>query len=302
MRLVSVIIPCYKDSNTLARAIKSVLAQTYSPIEIIVVNDHSPETDQINQCVASFPTVKYHVNSQNIGLAATRNVGLSVSNGDIIAFLDADDEYHIEKIERQIKVLRSGMVVTCGLIKNFPNNRVESKKKSNRIVTNVKSIQYRNTLNGAGLLAEKSLLIMHNGYDTTLRSCEDYDLYLRLLNSGIKVFDLGMPLYKYYYNPLSLSNSYVNISHWEIEVIRRHTMRLGTKWEWSFEYYAIILLFLLRHLIRAEKINGNELRKLTQRNSEILLRSRVALLFFKLIDNSRIAMFIVALSRMFYAK
>jgi uracil phosphoribosyltransferase len=42
--------------------------------------------------------------------------------------LDADDEYHIEKIERQIKVLRSGMVVTCGLIKNFPNNRVGVKK------------------------------------------------------------------------------------------------------------------------------------------------------------------------------
>ena len=83
MKLVSVIIPCYKDSQTLVRAIESVLKQTYQKIEIIVVNDCSPETELIERCLSAYPQVRYLCNSVNVGLAATRNNGLAMANGEI---------------------------------------------------------------------------------------------------------------------------------------------------------------------------------------------------------------------------
>jgi glycosyltransferase involved in cell wall biosynthesis len=270
MKLVSVIIPCYKDSLTLGRAIESVILQTYSPIEIIVVNDCSPETELIEACLTRYPHVRYLRNPINVGLAKTRNNGLAMANGEIIALLDADDEYHQDKIALQIAALEDNTVVTCGLVYIYPDGRQERSVKSPCEVANTSKLLYRNNLNGAGLLAPKDLILNHGGYDATMRSCEDFDLWLRLLSSGIKVKDIGAPLYLYYFNPAGLSKNIINISKWELEAIRRHTTRMGPEWRNSWSYASVILVWLLRHLWRSELERNEELRLNTIENSHLL--------------------------------
>ena len=86
--LVSVVIPCYKQAHFLGHAIESVQRQTYPAVEIIVVDDGSP--DGTRAVVESFPAVNY-VRQENKGLSAARNRGLRESQGSYLVFLDADD-------------------------------------------------------------------------------------------------------------------------------------------------------------------------------------------------------------------
>lgn len=291
---VSVIIPCYNDALTLARAIDSVINQTYSNIEIVVVNDCSPQTELIEKCLSEYPKVRYLRNSGNVGLAATRNNGLAIATGELVAFLDADDEYLPDKIKLQVEALNENTVVTCGLVNVYANGRRTSKLKAVRIFNNPSLLIYRNTLNGAGLLGPKHLLLQHGGYDVTLRSCEDYDLWLRLLTAGVIVKDIGQPLYLYYFNPLGLSKNASEISRWELETIKRHSVRMGFAWQGSYYYASAILFRLCCHLFRGELVKNETLRLQTIANMVLLDQFPFVQPFCRLIAYSRL-MFIFAM-------
>ena len=286
--LVSVIIPCYMDSATLGKAIESVIGQSYSPIEIIVVNDCSPETLLIEGCLTNYPQVRYLRNPVNVGLAATRNNGLAIAGGEFVAFLDADDEYRPDKIKLQIDAIEPNMVVTCGTVNLYQDGRIKENRKPPRIITNTNHLLYRNTLNGAALLAPKELLTKFGGFDSTLRSCEDFDLWLRLISSGIKVKDIGQPLYIYYSNPLGLSKNFRNISKWDIEVVQRHASRIGVEWQHTYQYAGVIVVWLLRHLIRSELINDHELRELAIKKINMLEAFPIIRVLFTFFAQSRL--------------
>ncbi len=100
--LVSIIIPVYNGEKYLAEAIDSVLAQTYRPIEIIVVDDGS--TDRSANIAKSFKEVMYHHQS-NLGVSVARNVVLASARGEFIAFLDADDRWATDKLVKQVNYL-----------------------------------------------------------------------------------------------------------------------------------------------------------------------------------------------------
>ena len=88
--LVSVVIPCYKQAHLLSDAIESALSQTYREIEVIVVDDGSP--DNTAEVVARYPVVQY-LRQENRGLGGARNSGFRISKGEFILFLDADDRF-----------------------------------------------------------------------------------------------------------------------------------------------------------------------------------------------------------------
>ena len=94
----SVIIPAYRQAEFLPAAIQSVLDQTFSDFEIIVVNDASP--DNTGEVVAQFtdPRIRYILHERNKGLPGARNTGLSAASGELIALLDADDYFQAEKL------------------------------------------------------------------------------------------------------------------------------------------------------------------------------------------------------------
>ena len=98
-RLVSCIVPAFNSATYLREALESISAQTYRPIEIIVVDDGS-EDDTADVAAAYRPSVRF-VTQPTAGPAATRNRGVHEARGELIAFLDADDLWHPEKLTRQ---------------------------------------------------------------------------------------------------------------------------------------------------------------------------------------------------------
>jgi len=100
--LVSVIIPVYNGEHYLAQAIESILAQTYTPIEVIIIDDGS--LDNSSYIARSFQEVRYY-HQLNQGVAVARNTGIAVSHGEFIAFLDQDDIWTHDKLDVQIEYL-----------------------------------------------------------------------------------------------------------------------------------------------------------------------------------------------------
>jgi glycosyltransferase involved in cell wall biosynthesis len=101
--LVSVIIPCYKQAHYLPEAIDSVLTQTYPRVEVIVVNDGSP--DDTAAVAGRYGDRIRYVERPNGGISAARNTGIARGQGDYFKFLDSDDYLHPEQIGRQVEAL-----------------------------------------------------------------------------------------------------------------------------------------------------------------------------------------------------
>lgn len=109
-KLVSVVIPTYKRDKALELALNSLLTQTYTNFEIVVVDDNADKDwnekveNVVNEFTKNNPTIKlnYIQNEVNLGSAKTRNLGIDASNGEYVTFLDDDDEYLPEKIESQV--------------------------------------------------------------------------------------------------------------------------------------------------------------------------------------------------------
>jgi glycosyltransferase involved in cell wall biosynthesis len=102
----SIVIPAYKYGDFVGAAVQSVLDQTYSNLEVIVVNDASP--DHTAEVVEQFsdPRVQQIIHERNKGLPASRNTGICAATGDIIALLDADDRFHPEKLAQHLAFLQ----------------------------------------------------------------------------------------------------------------------------------------------------------------------------------------------------
>ncbi len=115
--LVSIVIPTYNRPTSLARAIHSVLRQTYQNLEIIVVDDGTnPETAAVVQSFKTAIPIVYIRNDRNLGVATSRNVGMKTAEGSYIALLDDDDEFLESKIERQLNValsLKEKALIVC---------------------------------------------------------------------------------------------------------------------------------------------------------------------------------------------
>lgn len=123
-KLISVIIPTYKRSDRLTNAINSVLKQTYSPIEIIVVDDNENDefrrkTEISLQSFIEKNQIKYLKHAKNKGACEARNTGAKIALGEYISFLDDDDFYEPEKIETQATALNTNVKIDACLCAMF---------------------------------------------------------------------------------------------------------------------------------------------------------------------------------------
>jgi len=132
--LVSVIIPAYNSEKYISDTIDSVLNQTYKNLEIIVVDDGSTDNTEkvVKEKLSNFSNFKF-LKQCNLGSAEARNLGIRNSNGNYIAFLDADDLWLPQKIEKQIKFFLNnpdyGLVFTRRKIITPYGKIIEDKKK-----------------------------------------------------------------------------------------------------------------------------------------------------------------------------
>ena len=178
---ISVVIPTYNRYELLKRALTSVFAQTHQPTEVIVVDDgSSDETQQITQ---DFPNIKYFY-QKNSGVSSARNLGIKKSSCEWIAFLDSDDEFHVDKLKEQTAFHKENPQILMSYtdekwIRNNLEVKVPKKFRkfdgeifqeclSHCIIAPSATLIHRNLLNAVG------------NFDESLEVCEDYDLWLRI--------------------------------------------------------------------------------------------------------------------------
>ena len=196
---VSVVIPTYNRKHTLTRAIESILSQTIKPLEIIIVDDGS--NDGTREWIKEkYPFIKY-LNQNNSGVSASRNRGIFSANGNWIAFLDSDDEWTPEKLERQLSILSSDKeAVFCHTNEIWIRNgtRVNQMRKHEKYGGYI----FEKCLDMCRISPSSSIIkkevFDHIGYfDESLIVCEDYDLWLRI-SAHYKILFLDQPLIKKY--------------------------------------------------------------------------------------------------------
>ena len=196
---ISVIIPTYNRKKTLARAIQSVINQSLSPFEILIIDDGS--NDGTEEWVKeNFQNIKY-IYQNNHGVSSARNIGIENAYGDWVAFLDSDDEWLPNKLYEQVKAIESNPEM-----KFFHTNeiwirngvRVNQMKKHKKYGGYIfeKCLDICR-VSPSSVLIQKELFDNIGMFDESLRVCEDYDLWLRITSKYPVVF-LDEPLiYKY---------------------------------------------------------------------------------------------------------
>ena len=209
--LVSVVIPCYNQAHFLDEAIRSVLAQSYCNIEVIVVDDGS--LDHTAEVGAQYPSIHY-LRQFNQGLSAARNAGLNQSRGDYLVFLDADDRLLPRAVDHGLayltahpecafvsgqyrRIASDGSVLPtwreqrlgngkCFVSGNYrlmaPDGSVLDTWERRQVASDhYAALLQRNYIEmHATVMYRRRVLAVFGGFDPSLSACEDYDMYLRI--------------------------------------------------------------------------------------------------------------------------
>lgn len=193
---ISVIIPCYNCELYVRKAVDSVLNQTYKNWNLILVNNNSTDGTQaiLNEYQAKYPTKVWSLLETKKGSGPARNAGLKYATGEVIQFLDADDEILPDKLDRQVKLMIENQAdIICSTYKFV-------KKKKGQVEDSVINPESGNVWKGligsklgitSANLWRKEKLMSIGGWDEELSSSQEYDLLFRLLAADCKVtFDM----------------------------------------------------------------------------------------------------------------
>ena len=192
--LVSAIIPTYNRAHIVYEAVESVLAQTYPHIEVVVVDDGSQD-DTLARLERYEDRIRV-VSQANAGPAAARNRGIAVSSGELIAFLDSDDIWLPQKIERQVALLqRAGAPVPCCLCNimmkwnsgdraSFDIAFLKPSTEEGVWLNADEVLATRFVLFNQGIVIRREVLEKIGGFDESIRYLEDYEFPLRLSLEG----------------------------------------------------------------------------------------------------------------------
>jgi glycosyltransferase involved in cell wall biosynthesis len=221
---ISVIIPVYNRMATIERAIDSVLSQTVTPYELIVVNDGS--TDGTEQILKRYSDRIIIITQGNRGVSAARNAGIKIAKGDWIALLDSDDEWLPKKMEYAVEFIRenrqSKIFQTEEIwVRNGKrvNPKVKHKKNSGMIFKESLSLCL---ISPSAVVIKKELLDEVGGFDENLAVCEDYDLWLRITKKYPAGLDERMGIIKYGGHEDQLSRIFPVMDQYRITAMEKH--------------------------------------------------------------------------------
>ena len=197
--LVTIITPSYNSSRFVEECIDSVLAQTYRDWEMIIVDDCSTDdsAELIRDIITREPRIKLIVLDENVGAAEARNVALSMANGRFIAFLDSDDIWMSEKLERQLHFMqKNGYAFTfCAYIPISEDGEDEYKS-----IWAPASIDYEGYLKNTIIGCLTVVIDREQTGDFRMpdvRSSHDMALWLEILNRGFRAYGIDEVLAKY---------------------------------------------------------------------------------------------------------
>ena len=209
---VSCIIPCYNSELFIKDTIDSVLSQTFENIEIIVINDGSTDkTQSILETYLPYIDIISHDANKNCGKSASLNLGIKKSTGQFIAFLDHDDIWIPEKIEKQINIFKNFknivMIYTNGVwIDDKGNIGSLILPKFFREDNNPLSLLNDCYIKSASSVIVKREMFDKVGFfDKNLVGCDDHDMWLKITEK-FEIKYIKEPLYKYRYHKDQLSH------------------------------------------------------------------------------------------------
>jgi glycosyltransferase involved in cell wall biosynthesis len=214
MPLISVIIPAYNGEKFLPRSIGSVLAQTHRELELIVVDDGS--TDGTKSVVERFrkndSRISYYFEENSGGPARPKNLGMRYVKGEYVAYLDQDDEWLPEKLEKQLALFEnsgkkeSGSIglVGCNAFLAHKDGKIFGKYKAPTNATAFPLLLDRNYIySNSSVIIRRDVILKIGERDDRLKYAEDWDMWIRIAAAGYGIAFVREPLFKYYFYQLN---------------------------------------------------------------------------------------------------
>lgn len=217
---VSVVMPAYNCSRTIQQAIDSALGQEI-PLEVIVINDCSKEDlDPVMERYREDDRVVYIKNQKNLGAAASRNKAVSLAKGRYVAFLDSDDYWDLQKLQKQLTAIEATGAVLCCTAREL---MTPEGKLTGRVIPVKSRITYRDLLKQNSINCSSVLIRTDVAKEFPMQhedSHEDYIMWLKVLKKYGFACGINEPLLKYRTSTTGKSGSKLHAARMTFKVYR----------------------------------------------------------------------------------
>lgn len=219
--LVSVIIPAYNCEKYISKAIDSVLSQNV-PLELIIINDCSSDTTEqiISTYASKYPIIRYYKNESNLGASGSRNRAVKLAHGKYVAFLDSDDWWESNKLQKQLDLIQKTASVMCSTARALvtPNGTA-----MNKVIPVVEKITYQELLKHNCINCSSVLLLRKVALEFPMEhedSHEDYITWLKILQKYDHACAINEPLLNYRLSASGKSGSKLKSAKMTFKVYR----------------------------------------------------------------------------------
>ncbi|HEX6283849.1 MAG TPA: glycosyltransferase family 2 protein [Pyrinomonadaceae bacterium] len=189
---VSVIIPAYNAAEYIGETLDSVFAQTFKDYEVIVINDGSPDTEELERALERYAPQLRYLKQENRGAAAARNTGIRAAAGELVAFLDADDTWRPNFLEQQIALLKCSNAdfvyadaLLCG-DSPLSGRTFMQVQPSRGEVTPESLLAVNVTVLTSTVVARKQPIVEAGLFNESIKRGHDFELWLRLAKHGVR--------------------------------------------------------------------------------------------------------------------
>jgi glycosyltransferase involved in cell wall biosynthesis len=237
--LVSVVIPCYNQAHFLSEAIESVLCQSYTNVEVVVVDDGS--TDNASEVASRYERAGVRlIRQENRGRSAARNRGLDETQGKYVVFLDSDDRLLPEALEAGVKELEAhpacAFVFGRHMLIETDGSSLGSPSPPYTGGTDYYEALLRDSYPGLhAVMFRRAVLEAVGGFDASLPAAEDYDLYLRVA-SNFAIHHHDEVVAQYRRHAANSHHESARMLQYTLGVIRSHKRRIRGKKEHGRAY------------------------------------------------------------------
>ena len=222
---VSVLVPLYQGEPWIAAALDSILAQTFEDFEVMLVDDGSTDGGgEIARAYAQRDGRVRYLWQENAGLPGARNTGLAAASGTYIGFLDADDLWLPDKLERQLAAVGDGVLYGDAYMM-YDDDEPTGERLAEHVPPAAGDIfdplLQENVVPVLTVLLPRELLERFGGFDATQRQVEDWDLWLRMCAGGVRFDYLSDPVAVYRVRGTALSADYPLVSSYRLRALRK---------------------------------------------------------------------------------
>lgn len=254
--LISVIMPAYNAEKYIEQSIQSVLNQDYTNLELIIINDCSKDKTIkiIENYAKKDDRIKYYTNKENSGVAYTRNFGIEKANGEWIAFLDSDDIWKKEKLQKQIDIINKEKIEPTLIYtgSSFIDENNQAYNFSIQVPEKVtyKELLKQNVISCSSTLIKKQILTNVKMEHDNIH--EDFLLWLKILKQyNTYAYGVNMPLLVYRISRNSKSGNKIKSAKMTYMVYKYMGLNFAQRIYYMFQY-------TIRSIIKYKNIKSNQ--------------------------------------------